>query len=611
MSFSHRSRMVNPRLGTYYGIFTAAFVSVAILVLVFEQLGVAENLLRLMMLLAPIGLYAAIGIASYTNDPADYYASGRRIPAFFCGINLTIAAIGATGLLSVGGAFLFAGFDALCLMLGGLAGFVIMAILLAPFIRKFGAFTLPTYLGRRFHSRLLRLAVAMVVAVPMMITFVAEVQLGSLAISELSGLSRALSIVVVATVLAVSLAAGGMRSLSWTTVAQSLATILALLTPVAIVAVWLTNIPVPQMSFGPVLREMLHNEPALAVPAPAAAFFQFGLPDVGLQNIAKRFSDAFSVVGPGAFFLAAVTVMTGFAASPWALQRVAATPGVYEARKSLGWATVLFGVLMLSLLAIAVFNRHYLVEFVLLPQGDGVPSPIQSLMDRGYLVLDDTSSRLAITKIGLSRDTTVYCLPLLAEFPNVFWLVAVAGGLAAALAAAGATGLALSHIVAEDVVQGMQWDPPGPKTRLLSARICFGAVLILGCLIALVAPGDPFRLWMWSLSIVGATLFPVLVLSIWWKRMNVLGALSGIAGGFITALLLILAAESGVVGIDSRIVGILGFPINVAALMTISVMTSRPSRRDLELLRDIRVPGGEILYDREMRKLRLKKRQRS
>ena len=136
-------------------------------------------------------------------------------------------------------------------------------------------------------------------------------------------------------------------------------------------------------------------------------------------------------------------------------------------------------------------------------------------------------------------------------------------------------------------------------------------VVVIGTGIAMSAPSDPLHLWMWSLAIVGATLFPVLVLSIWWKRMNAYGALAGVATGFIVSVLLILSAESGLIRLDSRIAGILGLPFSVTALMTISVMTPRPGRQGLELLRDIRVPGGEILYDREMRKLRLKKRQRT
>lgn len=610
MPFSHRSRMVNPRLGTYYGIFTAAFVSVAILVLVLEQLGFPAHLLQLLMLAVPILLYITIGAASYSSEPLDFFASGRRIPAFYCGVNLTFAAVGATGLLAVTGAFVIGGFDALCIMVGGLSGFVIMAILLAPFIRKFGAFTLPSYLGRRFHSRALRMLVALAVVVPMLLTLVAEVHLGAIAVKELSGLSRGFAVAVIAAVLVASLTAGGMRSLSWTTVAQSLAAILALLVPVALVAVLLTNIPVPQMSFGPILREMIRNEASLAVPAADAAFFQFSLPDQGLQSIGKRFADAFGLVGPGGFLLAAIVVMTGFAASPRALQRVAATPGVYDARKSLGWATVLFGVMMLTLLAIGVFERHYIFEAVLSPRAETLPSSITSIVERNFAAVESGSTRLSVAAVALDRDSTLFSLPLMAGLPDVFVIIVVAGALAAALTAAGATCVALSHIVAEDVVHGLSWEPVNTPMRLLTARICLMAVAVFGAFITWIAPGDPFRLWMWSLSIVGATLFPVLVLSIWWKRINVFGAVAGVATGFAGSVFFILMAEAGLIGLDGRIAGIVAFPVGIAALMVVSVLTPRPGRSDLELLRDIRVPGGEILYDREMRKLRLKKRQR-
>nr|HML44700.1 sodium:solute symporter [Hyphomicrobium zavarzinii] len=140
MPFSHRTGYVNPRLGTYFGIFMSAFVALTLLVLILEGLGVSDSTLRLAMFLGPIAFYAIIGLAAYSSEPIDYFAAGRRVPAFYTGLVLAQTALGATGLVALTGAFFLIGFDALCIVIGGLAGFVVMAVLLAPFFRKFGAF---------------------------------------------------------------------------------------------------------------------------------------------------------------------------------------------------------------------------------------------------------------------------------------------------------------------------------------------------------------------------------------------------------------------------------------------------------------------------------------
>ncbi len=611
MSFTHRSRLVNPKLGTYFGIFTSAFISLVLLALVLEQLDVSSGILAGAMLAFPIVGYAVIGIFSHTEDPLDYFASGRRVPAFYSGLVLAVTAMGATGVLSVAGIFFVAGFDGLCILIGGLSGFVVMAILMAPFLRKYGAYTIPSYLGRRFQSRFLRLIVAAVVAITLALTMVAEFQLATFAASELVGIPRTGLVLILVLVVVATLVAGGMRGLSWSNVAQSIVGILALLVPVSIVAILLTNFPMPQLSNGPILREMVRNEPALAVPMAEATWLQFSFAQDGFEPIQKRFVDAFGNVGPLAFFFATVIFLTGFAASPWLLPRVSATPGVYEARKSLGWATVIYGVVMLTLIAIAIFMRHYMFEAVLVPQPDGVAPVLKPLIEHGYVKLDSESSRVLVTTLFMKRDAVLFSLPMAASFPNTFWMLAVAGGLAMALAAISATALALGNVISEDVVHGLTWAPIDTAPRLLAGRASVGVALGIGAGLTLFAPGDPLRLWMWSLSIVGAALFPVLVLSIWWKRLTTSGAVMGIMCGASAAILAILMGEAGWIGIDGRIAGIIGFPMAIAAAMGISVLSRAPGRHELELVRDIRVPGGEILYDREMRKQRLRKRQQN
>lgn len=597
-----RSRFVNPRLGVYFGIFMSAFCALGLLALIFEGLEAPPYLLSASMLLGPVALYAAIGLASFTREPIDYFAAGRRVPAFYSGLVLAQTAMGATGLVALGGAFFLIGFDALCLGIGGLAGFVVMAIMLAPFLRKFGAFTLASYLGRRFQSRTLRVLAAAVLSVPTVLMLAAEFRMGAYAASYLyAPASPALLIGFLAVVLAVTLAAGGMRSLTWSTAAESIASLIALLVPVGIVAVIVTNLPLPQLSHGPVLRMLGRAESAMGLPIIIPPALAFDLPGEGLGAITKRFADALGSVGSLAFPLATLSTMAGVAAAPWLLPRVAATPGVYEARKSLGWATLLFGITMLTLASMAVFMRDYLTDIVRAPGPVRIPDWLSALRAAGVADFDAEATRLTLGALSFKRDAILFALPSAAGLPEAVLSLAAAGIVAAALAAAGACAVALGNMLAEDVVFGLSWTSAPPPLRLAVARGGLGAALAMGVAIAVLAPTDPLKLMLWAFALTASAGFPVLILSIWWKRLNVFGVIAGMVTGFAVAVLAILSGEAGWISLDSMLSAVLGAPAGLAAAISVTLLTPAPTRQLLELVRDIRVPGGEILYDREMR----------
>ena len=604
-----RIRLINPRLGTYFSIFASIIVALTLMVMILEQLGTSSALLSAAMLVVPLALYAVIGIASFNQEPIDYFAAGRRVPAFYSGLLLAVTAIGATGIVGLTGTFFIVGFDALCIAIGGLAGFVLTAILMAPFLRKFGAFTLPSYLGRRFESRIIRLAAACFVAVPMFLLIAAELRFGAASASLLSGYPSGTMLALLGFTVVLTLAAGGMRSQTWSGVAQSVAALLALLVPVGIVGVLLTNMPVPQLSHGPILRSLVREENRMGLQAAIETGFAFGFPGEGLTNIAKRFAAPYGAVSPLAFVTMTLTTMFGFASAPWLLPRVAATPGVNETRKSIGWATVLFGLTMITLASIAVFMREY-VHLIINDPAQQVPAWLSQLVALDLAAIDTATARVDFSSLSLKRDAMLAALPLAAGMPPVVLYVALAGAIAAALAAAGASTVALSNILTEDLAFGLSWDPAATKRRLIVARGAIAVVVAIACLVAAMTSADPLRLWLWAIALTGSTLFPVLVLSIWWKRITAFGALAGLATGFTVAVLAILAGETQVFGLDGALAGILGIPASALACIAVTAVTPAPSKHALELVRDIRVPGGEILYDREMRIQRQKKMQR-
>ncbi len=610
MSVTSRTRFVNPRLGTYFGIFASSLTGLVMLLLIFEQLGTSEWLLRAAMLLGPIALYVAIGLCAPTTEPVEFFAVGRRVPAGYTGLGIAVATLGATGMVAMPGVFFLIGFDALCLMIGGLAGFVIMSVMLAPFIRKFGAFTVPSYLGRRFESKTVRLVAAGLMAAPALLMLAAELRVGALAAGWLVGQAQALMILTLVAAFVLSAVLGGMRSLTWSGSAESIAAVLSLLVPVTIVAVMVTNFPLPQLTNGPLLRALMHGEVAQGLPAIDAHSLGFALPGEGMAPIAKRFTVPFGAIGPTAFVIIMLTILAGVASSPWLIPRVAMTPGVYETRKSLGWATVYFSLIMLTCAAIAVYMRDFVIDIVKGQAPHSVPEWMRHLVELGFAKVNETGA-LTYTSFAFARDSVLLSLPVAAGLPNVLLYLAAAGIIAAALVGIGTTASAAGNVIAEDVVNGVSWEPLPRAGRLHTARLAMAGAAVAGGLVALLAPTDPLRLVLWSLAISGSTFFPVLVLSIWWKRMNDFGAIAGMSCGFAVTVLTILAGEANILGFDGALAAILGMPAGALGAVLASIATPQPSRSVLELIREIRIPGGEVIYDREMRLLRLKSRERS
>ncbi|HXE02735.1 MAG TPA: sodium:solute symporter [Hyphomicrobium sp.] len=607
MAFGARARMVNPRLGTYFSIFAALFTALFLLILIFEQLRLDEHLLKVVFFAGPIVIYAAIGLSVASNDTLNYFASGRRVPALYTGALLATCSLGGTFIVAGTGAFFFAGFDALVLMLGTLTGFVVMAIVLAPFYRKFGAFTVPSYLGRRFESRPLRIITAVVAAVPMLLVLSAELRMGAGVAGRLITASPNMIVALLALSVAVSTASGGMRSFTWVGVAQSIAVFLALLGVATTVSVIVTSLPIPQLANGPMVRSLVHNEVREGLQVVNVWPLAFQLPGEGFAALTKPYTQPFGTIGPLAFVLGTFAIATGISTAPWLLPRVAATPSVYEARKALGWATVFSGLAILTISSVAVFMRDFALDTVMSERLGPLPKWLFDAATAHLVAFDPSAARLGFDGLKFDRDGVLFALPVATGLPMAFAYVLIAGTLAAALVTASATTVSLAAVLCEDVVQGLSWEPAPAQSRVWIMRGFVIIVAVCGALLTIMAPTDPLQLVLWALSITGASLFPVMILSIWWKRLTSVGAIIGVATGFAAAALAIFLSESGTLNVPSPIAGVLGLPISLALALSTSLLRPVRTRHTLEIVRDIRVPGGEIIYDREMQRLQLRK----
>ncbi len=609
MSARPRPQHANPLLGIYFGIFLASLLAIALLLLIFEQLGMAEDRIRALLTVGSIALYAAIGAAVFTAEPAQFFLAHRRIPPVFAGLALAITVIGGTGLVVFSGSLFLAGFDALCVPIGIIAGLVAMVILIAPYIRKFGAPSVPGYLGVRFDSLTVRLTAASIAAAPLILLIVAELKVALIALSWLVDWTDGVAITCLMLALIVMLVPGGARSLSWSSAAQAIAALLAILIPATIIAVMMSNLPIGQLSHGAVLRQLSRTELQQGLPASIAAAMSFELPKQALQPIVGVYAKPFSSVGSIAFVLATLCIGAGIAASPGHLGRCAVTSSVYETRKSLGWSVLIAGVVIMTLSANAVFFRDILMNQLAGSVAGNLPPGIKTLLEHGLAGLDPAATRLTATSFTFKRDGVVIALPMLMGFPLVLVLLVAAGVLAAALSAVAASLTQLAIIVGEDVVIGLPGEAPTASSRMLAARIAIPVIAGIGGFGAVIATRDPMDLMLWSLSLSGSALFPVLLLSIWWKRINAWGALAGMVAGFAVALTGLIAGAFEVTRFPEELAAVFGIPAGFAAAIGVSLLTPAPGRHVLEMVRDLRVPGGETLHDRELRLQRQKRAQ--
>ena len=274
----------------------------------------------------------------------------------------------------------------------------------------------------------------------------------------------------------------------------------------------------------------------------------------------------------------------------------------------MGWAVLVCGVVLLTLPAVAVFLRALLLDQVIGQPVDRLPSWFQSLQQVGIARVDTTDPTVSFTSVSFERDATLFALPYAAGFPQALVYLALAGALAAALAALAAALMATAAIMSEDVVHGLQPEMAPDNARIATTRVALLGAAFVTAWLAIAAPADPFKLFLWSLNFSASAVFPVLVLSIWWKRINAWGAMVGMLAGLGTAALAILLGEAGAHGpcrAPSR---------ELSDLPAGDRGGHARQHADagaghgvcLNSMNEMRVPGGETLYDREVRLQRLK-----
>ena len=573
-------------LGRIYGIYTGGFFGFVVLLAILEQVGVPDRVIGYLFVFMTIGVYALIGILTRTMQVSEYYVAGRRVPAFYNGMATGADWMSAASFIGMAGTLYALGYDGLAFVLGWTGGYVLVAVLIAPYLRKFGAYTVPDFLGARYGGNVARF-IGVVVLVTCSFTYiVAQVTGVGIIASRFLDIQFEIAVFVGLIGILVCSMLGGMRAVTWTQVAQYIVLIVAYLIPVILLSTQLTGIPVPQIVYGEALQrigELESTKEALAG--------------------AKAHIEPFLNYDPLNFFALILCLMVGTASLPHILMRYFTTPSVREARKSVGWSLFFIFLLYFTAPSYAAFAKLEIYENVIGANIATLPEWVSIYSGIGLVSIADANADgiLQLAELTINNDVIVIATPEIAGLPYVISGLVAAGGLAAALSTADGLLLAIANALSHDIYYRMVDPNASTKRRLVVAR----ALLILVALVAAwVAAGKPagiLALVAWAFSLAAGGLFPALVMGVWWKRTTKEGAVCGMIAGFGVTLFYLVATHYFEMplwfGLKNISAAAFGLPAGFLVTWIVSMMTPAPSREMQEFIDQVRTPRGPQLME--------------
>jgi len=525
-------------LGRVYGIYTGGFLAFVILLAVLEQMGVPNKILGYLFVFFTLAVYAIIGVLSRTAQVSEYYVAGRSVPALYNGMATGADWMSAASFVGMAGTLFLLGYDGLAWVLGWTGGFVLVSILIGPYLRKFGAYTVPDFLAFRYGGNFAR-GLGVVVLVACSFTYVtAQIYGTGLIASRFLGMQFEVAVFAGLVGILVCSMLGGMRAVTWTQVAQYIVLIIAYLTPIVILSTAKYGLPIPQLTYGQAIADITAREQQMLA--------------AGLATVAalKPHIEPFINYTPLNFFAIIMCMMVGTASLPHILMRYFTTPSVREARQSVAWSLLFIFLLYFSAPAYAAFSKLEVYTNII---GRDLTAIRPWLFNWGELGLIQICGKNAgsidaivaackaiaghpgvvrLQDFVINTDVIVLSTPEIAGLPYVISGLVAAGGLAAALSTADGLLLAIANALSHDVYYKMI-DPNAPTVRrLMIARVLLLVVAVVAAATAATKPADILAMVGWAFSLAMAGNFPALVMGVWWKRATATGAVCGIIAGF-------------------------------------------------------------------------------
>jgi cation/acetate symporter len=525
-------------LGRMYGLYTGGFLGFIIFLAILEQVGVPNRILGYLFVFFTLAVYAIIGVATRTAQVSEYYVAGRRVPAFYNGMATGADWMSAASFVGMAGTLFLLGYDGLAWVLGWTGGFVLVSILIGPYLRKFGAYTVPDFMSFRYGGNFARF-IAVVVLVCCSFTYVtAQIYGTGLIASRFLGMPFELAVFAGLVGILLCAMLGGMKAVTWTQIAQYIVLIVAYLTPIVILSAKKYGIPIPQLTYGQAIADITARE---------GQMIKDGLAAVATL---KPHIQPFINYSPLNFFAIIFCMMVGTASLPHILMRYFTTPSVRDARKSVAWSLLFIFLLYFSAPAYAAFSKLEVYTNII---GANISSLKPWLFNWGELGLIQICGKSAaslqtvidackaiaghpgvvrLQDFVINTDVIVLSTPEIAGLPYVISGLVAAGGLAAALSTADGLLLAIANALSHDIYYKML-DPHAPTIRRLTvARILLFFVAIAAAATAATKPGDILAMVGWAFSLAMAGNFPALVMGVWWKRTTAAGAIAGMIAGF-------------------------------------------------------------------------------
>ncbi len=379
-------------LGRIYGFYTGGFAAFVILLAILEQVGVPNRIIGYLFVFFTIAVYAIIGIMSRTAQVSEYYVAGRRVPAFYNGMATGADWMSAASFIGMAGTLYALGYDGLAFVLGWTGGYVLVAVLIAPFLRKFGAFTVPDFLSARYGGNVARM-IGVIVLFCCSFTYVtAQIYGTGIIASRFLGMSFEVAVFVGLIGILLCSMLGGMRAVTWTQVAQYIVLIVAYLIPVIILSAKDTGIPIPQLTYGSALQQITELEQQMVANGLASA------------EAIKLHVEPFTSYTPLNFFGLILCLMVGTASLPHILMRYFTTPSVREARISCGWSLFFIFLLYFTAPAYAAFAKLEVYQNVIGSQFTALPDWIRTYSNLGLVTIQGLTLQAAGQAMNLFRD---------------------------------------------------------------------------------------------------------------------------------------------------------------------------------------------------------------
>ncbi|MFM5891802.1 MAG: sodium:solute symporter family protein [Dolichospermum sp.] len=531
-------------------------------------------------------LYIYIGWQSRVENTKDFFIAGQGIPAIANGAATAADWMSAASFISMAGLISFLGYDGSIYLMGWTGGYVLLALLLAPYLRKFGKYTVPDFVGDRYYSNIARL-VAVVAAIFISLTYVAGQMRGvGIVFSRFLQVDVNTGVIIGMIIVGFFAVLGGMKGITWTQVAQYCVLIIAYLIPAIAIAYKLTGNPIPQLAF--------------TISDIADKLNQIQL-DLGFQKYTQSFANKSML---DVLFIT-IALMVGTAGLPHIIVRFYTVTSVRAARFSAGWALLFIAVLYTTAPAIGMFSRYNLITslhnktIVEVQQLDWANKWEKTKL----LAFEDKNkdSRLQLTpnkesnEIIIDKDIIVLSTPEVANLPP--WIIALvaAGGLAAALSTASGLLLVISSSVAHDVYYRIFDAQASEKKRVFVGRVVVGLAIVLAGYFGVNPPGFVSEVVAFAFGLAAASFFPVIFLGIFDKRTNSQGAIAGMLTGLIFTVIYIVGVKfTGMTpwffGVSAEGIGTLGMIINFIVTLTVSRLTPPPPAEIQALVEDLRTP---------------------